>query len=220
MCSVLRSSRISTTLRLCYRRKFDDDHLEEKLKRQGKMEAFAAGENRACFWSQGGSTWGMSFLSLPPINYIKPFYFCKSNVLNIPSTSVSSGTEIAYPEVWRIWKSEEQINWVAFGPQGYYIIDTEKRIYSSRKSTILRTYKDSNNQVPLRCASFGYGGSWVVVEDDGVIRSHGLGKQVLQAVKKKSVRVSVDGFFIPVVIMNMCATDRDGIECAIERYGL
>lgn len=122
--------------------------------------------------------------------------------------------------MWRIWKSDEQINWVAFGPQGYYIIDTEKRIYSSRKSTILRTYKGSNNQVPLRCASFGYGGSWVVVEDDGVIRSHGLGKQVLQAIKKKSVRVSVDGFFILVVIMNMCATDRDGIECTIERHGL
>lgn len=46
------------------RRKFDYDYLEERLKRQGKMEAFAGGENGACFWSQGGSTWGVSFHSL------------------------------------------------------------------------------------------------------------------------------------------------------------
>lgn len=132
---------------------------------------------------------------------------------------VSSATEITYPEVWRIWKSDERINWVAFGPQGYYVIDTEEHIYSSRKSTILRAFKGSGNRVPLRCASFGYGCSWVVIEDDGVIRSHALAKQVLQAVKKKNVRVS-EVFFLPsVFVSEVWRTDRDVTECSIEHYG-
>jgi hypothetical protein len=102
--------------------------------------------------------------------------------------TVSPATKMAYPEVWRIYKSDEEINWVAFGPHGYYIIDTESRIYASRSDTILRNYKDGK-QVPLRCGSFGYGGAWVVVEDDGVIRSSGLSQDVLKMIKVGNVRV-------------------------------
>lgn len=96
---------------------------------------------------------------------------------------------MVYPEVWRIFQSDEKINWVAFGPQGYYIVDTDSHIYSSRSDTILRSYKENGKRVPLRCGSFGYGGAWVVVEDDGVVRSSGLSKSVLQMVKVGNVRV-------------------------------
>lgn len=97
---------------------------------------------------------------------------------------------MAYPEVWKIWKSDEPINWVAFGPGGAYIVDTSKNIYAYRAGDILRKYKESGKYVPLRCASFGYGGSWVVVEDDGVIRSHGLSANVRRAMLQAPVRVS------------------------------
>ena len=103
---------------------------------------------------------------------------------------VSSGAELAYPEVWRIWKSAEPMNWVAFGPNGYYIVDTVKNIYASRSNDILRTKNESGKYVPLRCASFGYDRSWVVVEDDGVIRSHGLASNIRRAMLQGNVRVS------------------------------
>lgn len=52
-----------------------------------------------------------------------------------------------------------------------------------------------------------------------MIRSYGLDKRVLQAVKEKSVRVSADGFaFLPVAI-DLTRIDGGGIECAIEPYG-
>lgn len=95
---------------------------------------------------------------------------------------------MAYPEVWRIFKSNEKINWVAFGPQGYYIVDTDSHIHASRAGTILRNYQHGT-VVPLRCGSFGYGGAWVVVENDGVIRSSGLSKQVLEMLTVGNVRV-------------------------------
>ncbi|KAG8970627.1 hypothetical protein FRC05_000563 [Tulasnella sp. 425] len=45
------------------------------------------------------------------------------------------------------------------------------------------------NQVPTLCASFGYGGSWVVVEgDDGTIRTHGVSRAIRDAALKKNVR--------------------------------
>ncbi|GJE99468.1 hypothetical protein PsYK624_157320 [Phanerochaete sordida] len=134
------------------------DAMAERLRRPGKMEAFSRGENGACFWRQGDSTW------------------------------LSDGTKMAYPEVWRIWNTGEKINWVAFGSQGYYIIDTKDSLYASRKETILRRYKESGKYVPLRCASFGYGGAWVVVENDGDIRSWGLSESVLAKLKVGSVR--------------------------------
>ncbi|KAJ6616358.1 hypothetical protein B0H10DRAFT_1400364 [Mycena sp. CBHHK59/15] len=135
-----------------------DSDVTERLKRAGTMQAFSLGENGACFWRQGGSSW------------------------------LSGQAKMAYPEVWRINNSNEKINWVAFGPQGYYIVDTDSRIYASRSGTILRSYTVSGKRVPLRCGSFGYGGAWVVVEDDGVIRSSGLSKSVLQKVKVGNVR--------------------------------
>lgn len=57
---------------------------------------------------------------------------------------------------------------------GYYIVDTDSHIYPSRSDDILRKYKTNGKVVPLRCGSFGYGSTWVVVEDDGVIRSSAL----------------------------------------------
>ncbi|KAG8929151.1 hypothetical protein FRC00_001531 [Tulasnella sp. 408] len=100
---------------------------------------------------------------------------------------VSSETEIAYPEVWKIWKTDKDINWVAFGPEGYYIVDTPKCIYASREDQILRKF-ENGKQVPIRCASFGYGGSWVIIEDDGVVRSHGLESNVREALLMGNVR--------------------------------
>ncbi|KAJ7918515.1 hypothetical protein B0H13DRAFT_1992508 [Mycena leptocephala] len=121
------------------------------------MRAFSLGENGACFWRQGGSSW------------------------------LSSETEMAYPEVWRVHNSSENINWVAFGPQGYYIVDTDSHIYASRSDTLLRKYTEGK-VVPLRCGSFGYGGAWVVVEDDGVLRSSRLSKTVLKMIEVGNVR--------------------------------
>ncbi|KAJ7290329.1 hypothetical protein C8J57DRAFT_1611111 [Mycena rebaudengoi] len=124
---------------------------------EGKMLAFSLGEDGAYFWRQGGSRW------------------------------LSGRTKMAYPEVWRIFNSSENINWVAFGPQGYYIVDTDSHIYASRSNTILRN-DTSGSRVPLRCGSFGHGGAWVVVEDDGVISSSGLSDAVLEMVKVGNVR--------------------------------
>jgi hypothetical protein len=95
---------------------------------------------------------------------------------------------MAYPEVWRVHNSSENINWVAFGPQGYYIVDTDSHIYASRSDTLLRKYTEGK-VVPLRCGSFGYGGAWVVVEDDGVLRSSRLSKTVLKMIEVGNVRV-------------------------------
>ena len=103
---------------------------------------------------------------------------------------MSIATQVTYPEVWRIWKSDEIINWVAFGPQGYYIVDIDRSPYASRSNDILRNYQSNDELVPLRCASFGFGGAWVVVEDDGIVRSHGLSSQVLKKISARNIRVS------------------------------
>ncbi|KAG8986584.1 hypothetical protein FRB93_005246 [Tulasnella sp. JGI-2019a] len=100
---------------------------------------------------------------------------------------LSSTVRIAYPAVWKLWQSDVLINWVAFGPHGYYICDTSEKVYASCSSIILRTDK-TGKQVPLRCASFGYGGSWVVVEHDGVVRSHGLTANVRRATLQQEIR--------------------------------
>jgi hypothetical protein len=100
--------------------------------------------------------------------------------------SVSSATVINYPQVSKIFKSDEVINWVAFGPDGDYVVDT-KHLYSNCNLT--REYQGSENSVPLRSASFGYGGAWVVVEDDGEIRSRGLSAKIKAALAKKPVKV-------------------------------
>jgi hypothetical protein len=102
---------------------------------------------------------------------------------------VSPKTRAAYPEVWRIWKSNEEIQWVAFGQQGYYIVSTTTSLYASRSDVVLRNYKNGY-RIPLRCASFGYAGSWVVVEENGVIRSHGLSDTVMKLIIAGDVRVS------------------------------
>ncbi|KAG9040333.1 hypothetical protein FS837_000774 [Tulasnella sp. UAMH 9824] len=120
------------------------EKLSSRLREPGSPSAVSLGEGEAFFWKKG------------------------------TQYSVSSEAELAYPEVWKIWKSDEAINWVTFGPEGYYIVDTPKRIYASRQNVMVRTYTNSGNQVSIRCAAFGWGGSWVIVEDDGVVRSHGL----------------------------------------------
>ncbi len=102
---------------------------------------------------------------------------------------MTTATQVTYPEVWKIWESDEIINWVAFGPQGYYIVDTDRNLYASRSNDILRNQND-DELVPLRCASFGFGGAWVVVEDDGIVRSHGLSSQVLKKISARNIRVS------------------------------
>ena len=99
-----------------------------------------------------------------------------------------------YPEVWKIWASDEVINWIAFGPQGQYVVDTPSKIYAWRADKLIRTYMPSQKQVPVRCASFGYGGAWVIVEDDGCIRSHELADSIRKAMMQGNVRVSNSEF--------------------------
>ncbi|VDC06376.1 unnamed protein product [Peniophora sp. CBMAI 1063] len=134
-----------------------DESVMTHVQQEGLPQTFALGQYGACFWRRGGVTW------------------------------LSSKTRTAYPEVWRVWRSQERIQWVSFGPQGYYIISTEANIYASRSRDLLRTYSDGH-RIPLRCGSFGYGGSWVVVEDGGLIRSHGLSDTVLRIVTAGDVR--------------------------------
>ncbi|KAF5338813.1 hypothetical protein D9758_012064 [Tetrapyrgos nigripes] len=138
-------------------RGIDDQQIVQKLSQPGTMSAFSLGEQGSCFWRKGSSTW------------------------------LSPPTEMAYPKVWDLWLSTEAINWVAFGPQGYYIVDTDKRLYASRSRDLLRNHRNGY-QIPLRCASFGYGGAWVVVEDDGTVRSYDLHPKVLKAVSVKNIR--------------------------------
>ena len=77
----------------------------------------------------------------------------------------------------QICQSGEAINWVAFGPDGKYVVDTDKKLYHSDDG-LVRTYKESGKQVPLRSASYGHDGAWVVVEDDGTVRSQGLSEKI------------------------------------------
>ena len=104
--------------------------------------------------------------------------------------SVSSACAVDYPEVSRIFHSGEQINWIAFGSAGEYVVDTKTKLYAS-DHPITRKYEGGGGKVPLRCASFGCEGAWVCVEDDGEVRSRGLSANVQSALKKKAVRVSV-----------------------------
>ncbi|KAJ6588165.1 hypothetical protein B0H19DRAFT_199690 [Mycena capillaripes] len=102
------------------------------------------------------------------------------------SYCLSSAAAVYYPQVWEIYQSDENINWVAFGPRGHYIVDTQKQLYHS-DTEMVRQYEKGAG-VPLRCASFGYDGAWVCVEDDGEIRSSGLSAKVQVALEKKAVR--------------------------------
>ncbi|KAF5338809.1 hypothetical protein D9758_012063 [Tetrapyrgos nigripes] len=102
------------------------------------------------------------------------------------STWLSPLTRQTYPIVWDVWSSGVPINWVAFGPHGRYIADTKFRVYTSRSNDILGEY--DRNPVSLRCASFGYGGSWVIVDHSGNVRSHGLVAGVLKKIAAGNVR--------------------------------
>ncbi|KAG8986772.1 hypothetical protein FRB90_003796, partial [Tulasnella sp. 427] len=108
----------------------------------------------------------------------------------IRESIISPETEFAYPEVWKIYKSGEHIKWVSFGPDGRYVVQTIKQVYAWQQSTLIRNYGgDPPLQVPTLCASFGYGGSWVVVEgDDGTVRTHGVSRAIRDAIMKKNVR--------------------------------
>lgn len=94
---------------------------------------------------------------------------------------MSSATAVNYPQVSEIYDENEVINWIAFGPDGDYVVDTDDKLYSNCNLT---------RQVPLRSASFGYDGAWVVVEDDGKIRSRGLSAKIKTALAEKPVKVS------------------------------
>jgi hypothetical protein len=96
------------------------------------------------------------------------------------------------------------INWIAFGPNGNYVVDTDNKLYRS-DTGIVREYKDGGDQVPLRCASFGYDGAWVCVEDDGEIRSHGLSVAIKDALNKKAVRVRSGLSVQPLVGCEHCS---------------
>jgi hypothetical protein len=65
-------------------------------------------------------------------------------------------------------------------------MDTELCIHASRSGTILWRYK-SDKLLPFRCASFGYGGAWVVVENNGVNRPPGLSENIVQMVEVGNV---------------------------------
>ncbi|EKM52989.1 uncharacterized protein PHACADRAFT_124441, partial [Phanerochaete carnosa HHB-10118-sp] len=107
------------------------------------------------------------------------------------SYCLSSSAAVYYPRIHEIYQSDEVINWVAFGAKGDYVVDTDEKIYWHSEERVVRTYKEGGNQVPLRCASFGCDGAWVVVEDDGVIRSAGLSAKIKAALDKKPVRVGI-----------------------------
>ncbi|KAJ6574430.1 hypothetical protein B0H19DRAFT_1254138 [Mycena capillaripes] len=55
-------------------------------------------------------------------------------------------------------------------------------------SRIVRKCEKGGAQTPLRCASFGYDGAWVCVEDDAEARSLGLSAKIKAALDKKAVR--------------------------------
>ena len=101
---------------------------------------------------------------------------------------MSSATAVNYPQVSEIYDENEVINWIAFGPDGDYVVDTDDKLYSNCNLT--RQYHRGGDQVPLRSASFGYDGAWVVVEDDGKIRSRGLSAKIKTALAEKPVKVS------------------------------
>jgi hypothetical protein len=104
---------------------------------------------------------------------------------------VSSSSAIHYPSVEEIYKSNDVINWVAFGPSGQYVVDTDKRLYYACPAGMMRKH-EGGVAVELRCASFGHNGAWVCVEEDGKIRSQGLSDNIKAALDKKAVRVSRD----------------------------
>lgn len=115
----------------------------------------------------------------------------RRSLLIYPKFAVSAATGRAYPRVKAIYDSRQIIEWIAFGPPGHYLVVTETHAYSSDPAMI-RTYEKGPEtfQVPPRCASFGFNGAWVVVEEDGAIRSKGLTGEVVQEMYRKPVRVS------------------------------
>lgn len=102
--------------------------------------------------------------------------------------SVSTSVAANYPPVRKLFKSGEDIKWVAFGPDGDYAVATATRTKIS-DHPMKRRY-DSGDVVPLRCASFGHKGAWAAVEDDGEVRSRGLSQNIKALLKKAPVRVS------------------------------
>ncbi|KAG8915115.1 hypothetical protein FRC00_007738 [Tulasnella sp. 408] len=78
------------------------EELSSRLNDRGSPSAVSIGENGAFFWKKEAK-------------YV-----------------VSTETEIAYPEVWKIWKNSEDINWVAFGPEGHASMQVEMIRFSER----------------------------------------------------------------------------------------
>ncbi|KAJ7624799.1 hypothetical protein FB45DRAFT_924241 [Roridomyces roridus] len=102
--------------------------------------------------------------------------------------SLAPDTPHRYPDVQDIFDSGEPINWIAFGPDGQYVVDTKDKIYHSNPGAVRR--KRGGAQIPLRCASFGWNGSWIYVDEDGTVRSGGLAGTIKSALKTKAIRVS------------------------------
>ncbi|KAG8854121.1 hypothetical protein FRB96_007827 [Tulasnella sp. 330] len=133
------------------------ENMSEHLRRPGVKSALGIGEGGAWFWKSGSAT------------------------------TLSGATRASYPDVWKISKSGEHINWVSFGPNGYYIVSCKRRVYASRAATLLRIQSDGY-EVPLRTASFGYGGAWVIIEQNGTVRSHALALETRNRLREKPVR--------------------------------
>lgn len=104
---------------------------------------------------------------------------------------MSRAASVSYPNVKKIYDRGKIMNWVAFGPDGAYVVDTASKLYSSDRS-MLSTYKKDGKTIraPLRCVSFGPEGAWVAIDVGGGFRSRGLREDVSTALKLKSVRVS------------------------------
>lgn len=91
-----------------------------------------------------------------------------------------------------MYDARELIEWIAFGPPGQFVAVTPTHAHVSNPDMVRTFQKDGETyQIPLRCASFGCNGAWVVVEEDGQIRSTGLPKATMQALTERPVRVSL-----------------------------
>ncbi|KAG9024213.1 hypothetical protein FRB95_011951 [Tulasnella sp. JGI-2019a] len=103
----------------------------------------------------------------------------------VPTASPAWST--SYQRVKELYDSNEVINWVSFGPNGAYFVVTTESVYASDTSMMCNK-KGKNTPIPPRCASFGYNESWVIVENDGEVRYHGLSTDIEVKLKSSPVQ--------------------------------
>jgi hypothetical protein len=140
------------------------------------------GEGGAYLWKAGNEVSGMVSL-VDTINL--------TNVIFV-SNLVSPVMQYVYPEVWRLWKSGQPIEFAALGSQGRYIVVmNDGSVHAFRERELLRLNPSTGQPVGIRSASFGYGGSFVIVENDGTTRSFGLASNVREALLHNNVKVKL-----------------------------